>query len=402
MNYDLIFALIFYALLVLFFFKHRSKFEVQGKIFALYKTKIGLRLMDKLANWCPSFWRFFGIISIITGFAGMVVIVIFLIKGTWDLIFVPNALPAVAPVLPGIKVMPGLPVLSFWHWIIAIFVVAVIHEFCHGIWARVYNIKIKSSGFAFLGPILAAFVEPDEKVMNKRPRYQQLAVFSAGPFSNVIMGVIFLLIINFVTGPFNNSLYEGEGVEVATVVDNFPADKSGIETPFIITGVNDNETLTVGAFVQATNDVSPGDVIKLRTDKGEYALVTVKNPDNASKAFIGIAGLSQKQKLKQESIDKYGDFFPKFFSWFSLLTLWLAVVSVGIGLFNLLPLGPIDGGRMFLTGMLVVTKGNKERSKRIWSFFSLLCLILIFVNLLPFFWKVLVFLVKPLLSLAGV
>ena len=45
----------------------------------------------------------------------------------------------------------------------ALAIVAIPHEFAHGIFARLNNLRVKSSGFALFGPILAAFVEPDEK-----------------------------------------------------------------------------------------------------------------------------------------------------------------------------------------------------------------------------------------------
>src|SRR3989338_11026926 len=147
MNYDLISLLVFFLILFIIFRIKRNKFEVQGGIFALYRTQLGIKLMDKLANKAPRFWKFIGYFGIVIGFIVMAFIFFVLIQGTIRLITVPSAPPAVAPVLPGVSI-PGLPALSFWHWIIAIFFVAVIHEFAHGVYARLYNIKIKSSGFA--------------------------------------------------------------------------------------------------------------------------------------------------------------------------------------------------------------------------------------------------------------
>ena len=160
-NYDILFAFMFYALLIVFFIRHRKKFEVQGGIFALYKTKLGIRLMEKLSKFFPKFLKFLGILGVVIGFIGMITIFIILIDGVIKIFTLPEAPPTVAPLLPGIKI-PGLPRLSFWHWIISIFIVAVIHEFSHGVFAKLHKVKVKSSGFPFLGPILAALVEPDE------------------------------------------------------------------------------------------------------------------------------------------------------------------------------------------------------------------------------------------------
>ena len=324
MNYDLLFAVIFYLGILIFFFKKRERFQVQAKIFALYRTQLGIKLMDKLANLSKRFWRFIGLISILTGFGGMAFIFFWLIKGTIDLIFVKGALPAVAPVLPGIKVLPGLPVLSFWHWIISIFIVAVVHEFCHGIFSRVYDTKIKSSGFAFLGPILAAFVEPDEKQLSKKSKRAQLAVFSAGPFSNIVMGFLFILVLNFVSGPVYNSFYEGDGVIVGKVVDDYPAAIAGIEVPFIITSVNDEDARELKNFVETLGKLKPGDTAKFGTDKGEYTLTAVKNPKNESKAFFGISDMDVKTRIRPSMELKFGSVIPRIISWLHLLIFWMA------------------------------------------------------------------------------
>ena len=55
MSIDFIFAIIFYSLLIILFLLFRKKFTVQGKIFVMYKTKLGLRLMDKMGRAMPRF-----------------------------------------------------------------------------------------------------------------------------------------------------------------------------------------------------------------------------------------------------------------------------------------------------------------------------------------------------------
>ena len=74
MNFDLIFAIVFYALLFIFYLRHKEKFQVQGKIFALYRTKLGINLMDKLAKKYPKILNFLANISIGIGFIGMILI----------------------------------------------------------------------------------------------------------------------------------------------------------------------------------------------------------------------------------------------------------------------------------------------------------------------------------------
>lgn len=388
MNYDLIFAIIFYGLIYIYYLKHKNKFEVQGKIFALYRTKIGLKLMEKISRFSPKLLRFIGNLGILIGFIGMFLIFYILIRGTLKLIFVPKAPPTVAPVLPGVSI-PGLPVLSFWHWIIAILIVAVIHEFSHGIFARLHNVKIKSSGFAFLGPILAAFVEPDEKILKKKNKKQQLSIYAAGPFSNIIFAFLILLITQFIFYPINSSLTEPTGLYVNFVEENMPANLSNIQPGTTILSINNNPTLTSQSFTDEISKVKEGYSIKLNTDKGDYL---VKPTFIEGKPKIGVS-LTQVTDYKKN----VPEFVQSLLSWIFELLFWLWVISLGIGLFNLLPLGPVDGGRMFLTATLLFT--NKDKAHKIWKAISLFCLILIIINLLPFIIKFFQWIIKPFLTL---
>jgi membrane-associated protease RseP (regulator of RpoE activity) len=288
--------------------------------------------------------------------------------------------------------------MSFLHWILAILIIAVIHEFSHGIYARLYNIKVKSSGFALFGPILAAFVEPDEKQLSKKSKRVQLSVFSAGPFSNIITGFLFLGILSLVTAPIYTAAFDGDGVMVNELIEDFPMKQTGIETPFIIKAMNGYQVLDFEDFSNATKDIAPGDEVILDTDKGDFSIIAATNPDNESKGFMGVSNFELVRIPNKEIAEKYGNFFPPLVQWIHLFIFWLWIISWGVGLFNLLPLGPVDGGRMLLTGLLTITK-NKERAHKYWSVVSMVCLLLIFVNLAPYLWKLLLFMLKPLLFL---
>lgn len=388
MNWDILLAIIFYGLIIWYFLRTREKWEVHGNIIGLYRTKLGLKLMDKIAKTFPGLLRLLSGLSVGIGFVGMFFILYYLVIGTYTLIAVPKAIPAVAPVLPGIRI-PGLPVLGFWHWIIAIFIVAVIHEFSHGIYARLYDVKIKSSGFAFFGPILGAFVEPDEKQLGKKGIFKQLVVLSAGAFSNVLLAFVFLLLLNFVTGPVYGSFYEGGGILVNNVMADNPAAAAGLVAPFIITEINNVKTANFVDFANATKDVKPGNVVFLETDNGNYEIIAGVNPQNESKGFIGISGFEVDMSIKNDAKNKYGTFIPEASLWINMLVFWVFIVSFGIGLFNLLPLGPLDGGRMFYTATKYFVK-NEDRAKKIFGSVTLFCVLLIFINLLPYLWKLLV------------
>ncbi|MDP3728090.1 MAG: site-2 protease family protein [bacterium] len=352
----------------------------------MYKTQLGIKLMDRMSKRAPRFWKFLSVCGVFVGFLGMGFLLYFLSKETLKLILVAGTEPALAPVLPGIAIA-GAPALSFWHWILAIFVAAVIHEFAHGLIARLHNIPIKSSGFAFLGPLLAAFVEPDEKVLEKKSMMQQLAVFAAGPFSNILLGAFVLLLLIFVVAPAFGVIYQGDGIIVHQVMDDYPMNASGIAVPFTILAVNGEETLDTEQFVVAVQAIEPGDEVTFTTDKGEYLVVPVSHPDNASAAFFGVAGLEQKMVLKEGYSSL--EVFTGFFDWIKLLILWVFLISVGVGLFNLLPLGPVDGGRMFYALVLGITKKEAFAKKALIAA-SIFCLALIVINMIPWLNKLLV------------
>ncbi|MFH1331923.1 MAG: site-2 protease family protein [archaeon] len=389
MNYDLLFAIILYAIILVFYFFNKDKFKVQGKIILLYPTKIGLNLMDRVSKISPKILKILGYVAITLGFIGMGFILYTLVQGAYQTVFVPKAPPTLAPVLPGIKI-PGLPTLSFWHWIIAILITATVHEFSHGVFARLFKIKIKSSGFALFGPILAAFVEPEEENLKKIRYRKQLAIFSAGPFANIILGIIFILILNFITGPPQLGMIETQGITVNEVREGYPAQLAGLQTPFTITEINGQETLDVRNFTKATL-FTPGEEVNIKTDKGTYELTAVTDPENATRGVIGISGPFEQQiGIREEVKASYGEFLPKALVWINVLILWLFVINIGIGLFNLLPLGPVDGGRMFYVAALGIFK-NENKARRIWGWVSFTCLMLIFINLWPWISQLITF-----------
>ena len=108
--------------------------------------------------------------------------------------------PPIMPLIPYIdKLVPGLPSFYFFYWIVIIIIIAIPHEFAHGIIAAYNKVKIKTTGFgffpSFLPVFLAAFVELDEKKMNKKSKFAQMATLSAGTFANIVVAVVLLGIL---------------------------------------------------------------------------------------------------------------------------------------------------------------------------------------------------------------
>jgi len=374
MDLDLIFAIAFYALIFGYYFTHKKRFITQNKIFLLYKTKLGLGLMDRAARISRQL-KYVGYFSVFLGFIGMGAIFVWLVKGFLNLVLVPGAKPTVGLLLPGVRI-PGGFFVPFWYGIISIFIVAVLHEFSHGVFSRLFSIRIKSSGFAVVGPILAAFVEPDERELQKRKKLEQLSIFAAGPAVNIYTGVIVYLLLLLLT-PFASAMVDFQGVKIIDVDKNSPAYASGLTKDEAIVNINDIQIMSVDNFTNVLGAIKAGDIIGISTDKNSYSITASEHPTEKGRGYLGVTISPAETKIKS-NYTKYG-FLPLVFLWFIKLGMWVFMLSLGIGLVNLLPLGPVDGGRMFHTAMLTIF--DEKKSKKLWKYASLLSLFLLLGNL---------------------
>jgi membrane-associated protease RseP (regulator of RpoE activity) len=384
--------LILFALVMTFilYFK-RKNLELQKILFPflyliMYKTKWGLKKMDSIAKRLEKHKNALSITSITLGFIGMIIMTVLFLFSVYKYFFVEQA-AVVAPLLPGATI-PGMPPLSFVHWIIAIFVLATVHEFSHGVFARMHKIKVKSSGFAFFGIILpiipAAFVEPDEDQMHKKSKKAQLAVLSAGTFSNFIFAGIFFLILSLIFAPLSGAMMEQQGVIVAGISEDSPAFVAGIETNEIITSFNGIEINSLEQLFNELNKTEPFEKVTLQTENNTYNLVLAEHPDGKEYGYIGI-NLADKTGIKQSILDGVGKIPVQIFAWFSILIYWLFLTNLMVGLVNLLPLGIVDGGQMFFIALSSVVK-NEKTAKTIFATISIFLLLLFLFFLIPAMW----------------
>ena len=231
-------VILFYLLIILFIIIKRKKFTFQAKFIALYRTQVGLKIIDKIGTKYKNFIKILGYIGIGIGYVGMLVILGFIIKGLFDLIFVPGAPAVIAPVLPGIPI-PGSPIfVPFWYGIISLFIVVLIHEFSHGIVAKAHKLPIKNTGIVFFGPLIGAFVEPDEKKLKKQKDVTKYSVFAAGPFSNIITAGIVILLFVLIFNPVANAYVKPLGVSFTELEPDMPAEQAGLETGVIYNRIN--------------------------------------------------------------------------------------------------------------------------------------------------------------------
>ena len=390
MNYDLLFLVIFGLVVLGIMLLNRKRTEFQKIVFPflymiIYRTKLGLSNMDRLAKRFPKTLTVLSYISIGIGYIGMAFITFFLFKGLYDVIFF-NAPSPVGLVLPGVETVPGLPKLSFWHWIISIFVLASVHEFSHGVFARLNKIKVKSSGFALLGIILpvvpAAFVEPDEKSMAKAPKKAQLSVLAAGSFANFLTAIAAFLIFGFLLGPAAANMIETSGIMVAGMEEGGPAELASMQINESIIAINDIPVENIDQFKAEMDQYIPYEKISIQTESSTYYVTLTESSEDSSKGHMGIF-LSPKEQIYNPEIEsKYGAFGIKAFIWLTLLFSWLFLINLGVGMFNLLPLGILDGGKMFYLAILHFTK-NEKLTNRIWKYTNIILIMVLLALILP-------------------
>ncbi|MBW2980545.1 site-2 protease family protein [Candidatus Woesearchaeota archaeon] len=400
MDSQIIAAIIFFLLMGLFLLVQRRKVQLQKILFpalyfVLYRTKVGLNLMNSMAKKHPKIIKGFAYAGVVLGFFGMIFISFALMKNIYQLFVTPAAAPGVGLVLP-FKVK-GAFYVPFFYWILSIFIIATVHEFSHGVVARAYNLKIKSSGLAFLGifvPVIpAAFVEPDEKKIVKRPRREQLSVFAAGPFSNVVLGILFLLVLIFLGAPLIQAVLDFNGVRINDFIrDNnnmtLPAEDAGMSKGEIVREMDGIEINYLYNFSRILQNKTPGDAVFIVTDKGSYNVTLTHNPDNGNSSYLGVY-VQQNSEMDEAFVGRYGMATAKVILWFTGspgrygLLFWLYVLNFGIGLFNLVPVGPLDGGRMLNLALGKFLK--KEKAQKIFTYISLFFLSLILINIISAF-----------------
>jgi len=375
-------------------YKYRSKLVIQKPpiLFPLfyvvmYKSRVGINLMNRMALKFPRLLKFLGFASILVGFLGMGVVVYSILQSFLDVFTKPEAAAGVAPVLP-INI-DGVFFVPFFYWIISIFVLAVVHEFSHGVIARVYKMPLKSTGFAFIGILLPlipfAFVEPNEAAMARRSLKQQLSVLGAGAFSNILLGVVLFFLFVAAAPAISNALLEFDGVDIEGFVDgNSPLKDAGVSEGERITGFNNIQVTHYTNFTDALENTKPGETVRITTNVSEYSVVLGKNPDVPERGFLGVFAVPHSE-IKEEAQSRLGGFFVPVVFWFLGLWATMYILNIGVGLFNLVPIGPIDGGRMFkLVSVKFLGKGKGEK---LWKYVSIATALMVMMLLLFAFVK---------------
>ena len=377
---NLLSIIIFYGLILYVVIKNRKKIEFH-KLYLLYKTKHGIKLLDRLSKY--RFWKYWAYVGIPVGLIGMVVILSLLLSKVIDLfrgVVIEQGVQLLLPWTSSGSAGPFM-FMPFWIFIICIAVVVLVHEGAHGIVSQAHNLKLQSTGLGMFTIIPLAFVEPDEKQLEKSSLATQLSVFAAGPFANICTGFFALLVSIFFLIPAAANVVEPSGLEITNVVIDFPAANAGIVPGDKIIAINGEETLGVDAFVDEIIKIDPGEDATFLLQDREVLLTVAENPAELGKPYIGV---SFKEALQPKSDTRLGNLSADILLFLINLFSWLWVLNIGIGLVNLLPLGPVDGGRMTLVLSHKFIK-NQTAARLVWLSISVIALAALLLNLIsPF------------------
>ncbi|MEI6732244.1 MAG: site-2 protease family protein, partial [archaeon] len=405
----------------------------------LYRTQIGVKFIDKFTTKYKKVLSAMQYVVITSGYVLMTLVLWLLGRLAYVYTTSPTLArdlraPVLMPLIPYVDQIfkvDFLPPFYFTYWILIIAIIAIPHEFAHGIFARFYKIKVHSTGFGFLGPFLAAFVEPDDKQMEKKPKKAQLTVLASGTFANVIFGVLsVILLFIFVAAAFSpagvyfntytyspialseidnigalnlsspllteikvnnqtflsypNYISESMQKNVTHIFayDDAPAIRSAMGGAIVF--VNGVSTPSYAILNSTLSKYSPGDNILVKTisKNGTETNYNITLASREGRPLLGI-GIAEQQKsrlmswlynvvkaIKDPAI-YYTSNMGEFGDFIYNLLWWCIMINFSVALFNMVPVGLFDGGRFFYLTVLGITR-NKKFAERAFAFMTYL------------------------------
>lgn len=381
-------VIVFFSLLAILIYKDRKNIDFKYILF-MRRTKRFRNILDKIAKKSILSWKIIGTIAFL-------VCIFFMLYGSYTMINVAYLVytgvitqPAVQIALPipfeQMVVGPGFIGIPFWFWIIVVATILIPHEAFHGIIARAENIKLKDVGLLLLAIFPGAFVEPDEKQLKKSKLITKLRIFSAGSFINIVIGLLVILLVqNLIWSPNVN------GILITSVNETSPAAELGLKSGMILETIDGKEmTMSFNEYSflvlmipkSNTEDITkfisnlillrrlevykPGDVVTLKINGINYNLRLGEHPEIEGFPYIGITSRV------------YTKDFNLFLVLFPLLGM-MASLNLLIGIFNILPIYPLDGG------LIIKALSEKYAKKRSNQITMAITFILLFIIIYSF------------------
>ncbi|MDO5820092.1 MAG: site-2 protease family protein [Methanobrevibacter sp.] len=307
----------------------------------MWKTKRLRGFIDRLANKAPRFWKWYMNVGIVISTGFMILMAVALVYSLKTLMDAPT----VSLIVPGVEV-PGSPIfIPLLSGLIALATVLIVHEFSHGILARVEKISLKSIGLLLFAILPGAFVEPDEDELNELARPAKMRIYVAGSMANLTLAAIALIVMLVVSSFVIPVVFEEDGVMISRLTEDGNA-INYLSEGMIIKEINNVTVNDSASYQKAITTLKPNETVNIKTDQGDYSFQLKSNPMNKSLGFMGI-------QAKSHSVVADG-FDNQFFTpllWILMpldeILYWIFFLNFAIGTFNLLPMKPLDGGHLF-------------------------------------------------------
>ncbi len=168
------------------------------------------------------------------------------------------------------------------------------------------------------------------------------------------------------------------------------SEKNANREEFIIKYIGNQKITSVQKISEIISDYSPKEKVIIKTNKGDYEIEFQESPYEEDKAWLGVFVLQRpligghkaimpgigKPGIYYEAKSELGIILENFFE-------WLVLISFGVALINMLPMGIFDGGRFFYLTIYSLTKSEKKAKN--WFKFSTNFLLFL-VLLIMIFW----------------
>jgi len=357
-----------------------------GPIMAIKTSRV--RFFDKFTA-LRTFFKIYGTVGVIAVIIVSVFITVMLfVSIRYTLMVRPEPTGIYEPqnilLLPGINdYVPS----TFAVWF-AFFLTIMVHEFGHAILCRVEDIRVKGMGVLLAVIPIGFFVEPDEEELEQKKGMPKIRMFGAGITNNLVVGfscfVLLILLFGLVvpaSQPAIHGIYKG-----------YPADNASVPQGSVVTAINGQPVASRADVSAILNTTKPGDTVTLTTSingtAADYKLTLAAWPaeynNNQTSGFMGVEyydGMAVKtavgtmisplgffeflivpfasgdgaQYLRILAFDTpdtsyYQVPFAGFWDAIHIL-FWCAWININVGIFNAIPMVPLDGGYIFKEGV---------------------------------------------------
>lgn len=367
---DLSLRMIFLIVLTLgiaaYLYLERDKFDREGIAF-LRRTQNGIDTIDRIAKRFPRFWKLYAGIGVVTGLLSIIASFGTIGYSLGQSLIARSVEQGPSLILPGAvsqnQFNPGVSFIPVEYWIAGVAVTVIVHELSHAIVARMEGFEIKSIGYGFLAVIPIGFVEPEGDKSLEDGIVDagwtggnwkgQIKVLCAGSFANYLAAALFAVFAlvftaavttTVMTGYVGISVYENQSVDYMTE-QGFPAAEAGL-TNGTLYSINNQPINSLEDLRTVSERIQPGDQVTMNTSEGVHNVT---------------ADERQLSRVKATLTD-----YRSGLNWFLNMLYTIAFLNFAIGLFNMLPILPLDGGLTLQT--LVKRFVGKDKVKHVGTF----------------------------------